>query len=133
MTLARQERRKKNKELRQNLIDSSRAARRGEPVILKTVDKDSIVFDGDGYKHKTCPVAEINDQELMGIMSDTLYCIDLGLPPNDGNAYEQSYLFRIAFTSLSREREAVKGEREKKHIEDSKKKHPQTSGKGKKR
>jgi hypothetical protein len=133
MTLARQERRKKNKELRQNLLESGRAARRDTPIIMKNIDKDSIVFDGDGYKHKTCPIAEINDPELMGIMTDTLYCLDVGLPPNDGNAYDQSYLFRIAFTTLSRERDAVKAEREKKYIDNSKKKHPQGTSKGKKR
>jgi hypothetical protein len=63
-----------------------------------------------------------------------LYCIDVGLPPNEGNAYDQSYLYRIAFTTLSRERDAVKNEREKKHIEDAKKKSPSSGGsRGKKK
>jgi hypothetical protein len=134
MTLARLERRKKAKADRKALLDKEREARSGEPVILKNVDKDTIIFELDGYKHKTCPVADINDIELMGIMQDTLYCLDVGLPPNDGNAFEQSYLFRIAVTILAREREAVKAEREKKYIENAKKKHPTgSSGKGKKR
>jgi len=133
MTLARLERKKKSKKDRENLLALERSQRSGE-VILKNVDEDTIVFELDGYKHKTCPVADINDIELMGIMSDTLYCIDVGMPPNEGNAYDQSYLYRIAFTILSRERDAVKNEREKKHIEDAKKKSPSSGGsRGKKK
>lgn len=133
MTLARLERKKKNKEARKAIIEESRNVRSVAPVIMKNVDKNAIVFEADGYKHLTCPVADIYDQELMGIMSDTLYCLDVGLPPNDGNAFDQSYLFRIAFSVLSKEREAIKAEREKKYIDDSKKKHSSNSTKGKKR
>jgi len=128
MTLARLERRKKAKADRKAIL----AAEREEPVILKTIDPDAIVFEADGYKHKTCPVADISNIEIMGIMQDTLYCIDVGLPPNEGTAFDQSYLYRVAFTTLSREREAVKAEREQKQLEKAKNKNKTPSKGGKK-
>lgn len=122
MTLARAARKREAKQKRADVLAKEKG------IILKEINEDTIIFDADGYQHKTCPVANIMDEELMSILSDTLYCIDVGLAPNAGGAMDQTEVFRVAFTTLLHEKEIIKAELEKKHIEDAKKKSSRSGG-----
>ena len=99
----------------------------------KKDEEGRIIFDKDGFKHRRCPVEDCT-QEIQGIIDDTLYCIETGSLPNEGNGMDQSAIYKVAFMALLNERRIIKNEREVKAMEESKKKNkPGSKGAGRKR
>jgi hypothetical protein len=96
-----------------------------EELVNKAIDrqihkKNLVVFKEDGFEHTSCPATEMFDRELVSIMEDVLYCMELNMPPNEGGALDQSHVFRVAYMTLKNEKALMKYEAEQEIVNKSK-------------